>query len=387
MSTDEIPPDIGFFFDAMSAPLDKASMLYEKDDRFRAIAVLLETISAEWTRDNARTGIDLDRLGQTLADVQQNHPGDANVNSLVRFYLALTGVRSGPWYAPSPAPPAPTAAPPTPRRLTATPTATLTVFDVAGTSALSVLTGGRAGAPTSQTVPAWGLATLTDPNLITIVEVPYPACVPFNASCQAGVTTLKTLIDQKTTDKFAMVGTSQGAMVVSQVYDTILKTGCHDDDFVQGITYGNPCRKQGSIAPGCVDPGGYGINVDSWLQPEVDGRWWDFVNPGDPAACNGAGPWLVNGFPFDYRDSIGEWAALLFWEMCNNFSGNIGALIAKLNPPLTMLTLVISLVDTLTGAGLGGPHTTYDQTTPISGNSSTCAELAALQLTDIAKSL
>ena len=347
MSTDEMPPDIGFYFDAMAAPLDDASTQYNTDDRFQAIATLLATISAEWTGDDARTSSDLSTLGQTLADVQQSHPTDSNVASLEQLYVALQGVRSGPSSTPS-KPPLAVPAPPTP------PTAKSTVFDVAGMSAKSVATLGLAH-PTAQTPPSWKLANLVDQNLITIKEVPYPACVPFNA----------------------------------RIRNSTGKPYSRNGDFLQGITYGNPCRQRGSIAPGCVDPGGYGINVDSWLQSNVESRrWWDFANPGDPAACNGAGAWSVGGITYDYRGSIGNWSALPFSEMCRNFTGNLLAFVAQLqNPPPSIFGLAQSLFDTLIGAS-AGPHTTYGQVKPNSTKPTlTCMQLAAEQLTTIAKSL
>jgi hypothetical protein len=379
MSTDENQPDIGFFLDAMSGPLAAASALYPSDARFHSIATLVETISTEWTGDNAQTDSDLDSLGQSLLDVQQSHPTDSNVHSAVQSYLALQGVRSGPWRTPVKPPLAPAAA---------LPTAKLTVFDVSGTSALSVLTGGAAGT-TAQSPPSWNLAGLIDPNLITIKEVPYPAGMPFNNSYQKGVTNLEAMITN-TPGPFALVGTSQGAMVIAAVYDAVRKgTGAlasRTGDLRQGIAYGNPCRKRGSIAPGCADPGGYGINVDSWLQSVVDPNWWDFVNPGDPAACNGAGPWNVDGVPYDYRSGIGQWAATLFAEMCTTFSGNPATLIAGLNVPLNIVPLATALFGTLIGATVG-PHTTYDKTKPKSGSPLTCTQLAANQLMDIAGSL
>jgi hypothetical protein len=379
MSTDPMQPDIGFYFDAMSTPLDTVSMQYRADGRFETIATLVETISEEWQRNNEQAAIDLDTLGPMLAEVQSTHPTDSNVDSLVLFYLALQDVRKGPWYTPSKVPPTRKAVPPT---------AKLTVFDVAGTAALSVLTAGRAGSPTTSTAPGWGLAQLTNSSLVAIKEVPYPACVPFNASYRAGAATLVNMINQ-TPGKFAMVGTSQGAMVITSVYDEIYsgKLSSRNGDFLQGITYGNPCRKAKSIAPGCVDPGGHGINVNSWLQSSVDSRWWDFVNPGDPAACNGAGPWNVGGITYDYSGSNGTWTASLFAKMCKNFNGNLAALIGQLqNPPQNIAALAISLFEVLTGVTVG-PHTTYGQTTPIAGNPLTCAKLAAQQLMAIAASL
>ena len=380
MSTDEIQPDIGFFFDAMSVPLSEASTQYEGDDRFREMASLVETISAEWTRDNTRTGIDLDALGLQLADVLQSHPTDSNVTSLVQFYVGLQGVRSGPWYSRSKPPAAPAAA---------LPTAKLTVFDVGGTSAASVFTAGQAG-PTAQTPPAWNLRNMVNPNLITINEVPYPACVPFGPSVRAGVANLVGMINQMPTGPFAMVGTSQGAMVIASVYERILDPNdplySRNRDFKQGIAYGNPCRKRGSIAPNCTDPGGRGINWKSWLMTTLDDRWWDFVNPGDPAACNGAGPWNVDGVILDYQTLIGDWAATLFLEMYRNFSGNLFALLTQVNPPPNLFYLLISVFGTLFGAA--GPHTTYDQTKPDSTQPTlTCTELAAQQLMDIAAKL
>jgi len=238
------------------------------------------------------------------------------------------------------------------------------------------------------TTPSWHLAQFTNPSLITIKEVPYSACVPFNPSYEAGAATLVNMITD-TTGKFAMVGTSQGAMVISSVYNTIRNGELQgrNADFVQGITYGNPCRQAGSIAPGCVDPGGCGINVNSWLQSGVDSRWWDFVNPGDPAACNGAGPWTVDGMTYDYRGSNGLWTAELFAEMCQNFNGDLIALIGQLvDPPANIADLANALFETLIGVSVG-PHTTYDRTTPIAGDARTCAQLAAQRLMTIAESL
>jgi hypothetical protein len=151
--------DIGFYLDAMSGPLDAATTQYEADDRFHTIATLVETVSAEWTQDDAQTGSDLDTLGQSLLDVQQSHRTDSNVNSLVEFYLSLQGLRSGPSHIPTKPP---LAVPATQS------TAKLTVFDVSGTSALAVLTAGRVGSSTAQTVPSWNLATSTNPSLIAI---------------------------------------------------------------------------------------------------------------------------------------------------------------------------------------------------------------------------
>jgi hypothetical protein len=380
MSTDEIPPEIGFYFDAMSGPLADASAQYNTDDRFQTIATLLATISAEWTADPAQTSSDLDTLGQTLTEVQLSHPTDSNVASLEQLYLALQGVRSGLSSTPSASPmavPAP---------------AKLTVFDVAGTSVKSVLSFGL-DHPTAQTPPSWNLANLanSNPTLITIKEVPYPACVPFNASYQAGAASLISMINNMT-GPFAMVGTSQGAMVIASVYKRLLDPNdalhSRNGDFLQGITYGNPCRQPGSIAPGCADPGGWGINVDSWLQSNVEPRWWDFANPGDPAACNGAGKWNVGGIPYDYRGSIGNWSALMFSEMCRNAIGNFFALLPQLqNPPPTILGILPAVFETLIGAS-AGPHTTYDKTTPNGAQPGlTCTQLAAQQLLTVARSI
>ena len=308
MSTDQMPPDIGFFFDAMSGPLAAASQ-DDADDRIQSIAALVQSISAEWTQDDARNDDGIDALGRALADVQQSHPTDSNVTSLVQFYVALQTVRSGPWFSPG-KPPAATALAQT--------TAKLTVFDVAGTSMASVFTAG-AVPTTAQTPPSWNLANMVNKSLITVKEVPYPACVPFGASYQAGARMLRGMINQLPPGSpFAMVGTSQGAMVTADVYQTLLANDLsgtgplagRNDDFKLGVTYGNPCRKAGSIAPNCTDPGGWGINRESWLMTTVEPkRWWDFANPGDPAACNGGGPWEVGAISYDYDGELGDLAA------------------------------------------------------------------------------
>ena len=383
MSTDEMPPDIGFFFDAMSGPLAAASQ-DDADDRIQSIAALVQSISAEWAQDDARNDDGIDALGRALADVQQSHPTDPNVTSLVQFYVALQTVRSGPWFSPGKPPPA---------TALAQTTAKLTVFDVAGTSMASVFTAG-AVPTTAQTPPSWNLANMVNKSLITVKEVPYPACVPFGASYQAGAKTLVNMIGQ-TEGPFAMVGTSQGAMVIASVYETLLANDLsgtgplagRNDDFKLGVTYGNPCRKAGSVAPNCTDPGGKGINWESWLMTTVEPqRWWDFANPGDPAACNGAPQCTVNGITYNYEGLIGDWAARLFLEMYRNFSSNLTALLWDLNPPPDIWWLLDSLFYTL--LGVAGPHTTYNQTKPDSTQPTmTCTQLAVQELNDIAASL
>ncbi len=147
MSTGEMPPEIGFYFDAMSAPLADASTQYKDDDRFQTIATLLSTISAEWAGDPAQTSSDLDTLGQTLLEVRLSHPIDANVTSLERLYLALQAVRSGLSSTPSESP------------MTVPSTAKLTVFDVSGTSGQSVLSFGLTTRRRKRP-PHWNLAGL-----------------------------------------------------------------------------------------------------------------------------------------------------------------------------------------------------------------------------------
>jgi hypothetical protein len=131
------------------------------------------------------------------------------------------------------------------------------------------------------------LSNALHPDQFTWQLVDYPAWTyPMETSINVGVEMMAELITSTTTD-FVLVGTSQGADVISNVYDE-LRTGAltaYRSRLLAGVTFGNPRREAGHTFPGCADPGGAGINPDQLTETET--LWWDFANPADPAACAG----------------------------------------------------------------------------------------------------
>jgi hypothetical protein len=131
------------------------------------------------------------------------------------------------------------------------------------------------------------LANALNPDRFTWQQVGYPGWVyPMETSINTGVSMMADLITSTTTD-FVLVGISQGADVISNVYDE-LRTGAltaYRSRLRAGVTFGNPRRQAGHTFPGCADPGGAGINSDQLTKTEP--LWWDFANPADPAACAG----------------------------------------------------------------------------------------------------
>lgn len=135
-----------------------------------------------------------------------------------------------------------------------------------------------------------------NPAVWDLVDVAYPgdqlsleAFLSMGNTAAVGVDVLTGLINALPAGrKFAMVGMSQGAIVISRVYDQIVSgsLSSRNADFVAGITFGNPRRKAGHSIPNGDSPGGTdsrGVLADD-LMTSVDSRWWDFVNTGDMAA-------------------------------------------------------------------------------------------------------
>ena len=174
-------------------------------------------------------------------------------------------------------------------------TESATLFTVRGTfgRAIETLMGNPMG--NYETMVGQGV----DKNYWNWVDVDYPgdklsfdSWFKMNETSEEGKQILIDLIN-RTPGKFALCGMSQGAAVISSVYQEI-QSGIlqgRKDDLIAGITFGSPKRQLGHTIPGGVCPGIYrggstthGIlgsdllaNVDSWI-------WWDFANPDDFAA-------------------------------------------------------------------------------------------------------
>lgn len=160
-----------------------------------------------------------------------------------------------------------------------------------------------------------------NPAVWDVVDVAYPgdqwtleSFMAMQDTSAAGVKILTDLINALPAGrKFAIVGTSQGAMVASRVYDQIVggSLSSRNSDLVAGVGIGNPRRKAGWSIPGGTSPGGSASRgvLHTDLMPTTDSRWWDFVNTGD----------LVADCP--YTTPEGQARQLVFQAMQGNWFG------------------------------------------------------------------
>lgn len=114
-----------------------------------------------------------------------------------------------------------------------------------------------------------------------IIVTGYPNNVfPMNVSVQRGVDRVMKLIQQNPGD-FVLVGTSQGAIIMSEVFKQI-RTWPRYSDCVGVFLFGNPEREGGRAFPGCPAPTGHGIMPSSSRLTDTPDLVWEFANPGDP---------------------------------------------------------------------------------------------------------
>jgi hypothetical protein len=243
----------------------------------------------------------------------------------------------------------------------------LTLFTVSGTF----------NTPTQG--PQAEMAALLDSSVWTIYPIKYPAILyPMQNSISAGTASLITAIKQ-TPGKFALSGTSQGGIVVSEVYNEIRygSLAYRRFDLLGGVTFGNPMREQGHTFPGFPDPGGRGIAEDRLK--DTEDLWWDFAAPDDlvPSSPSGAG---------------GEWASAAFDFINNNWTGRdsiVNQILEFIGDPFGEMTGIINLLaggskdlaDTIAGHN---PHESYNIFRPFApADNATCVELGARYLNSV----
>ena len=138
-----------------------------------------------------------------------------------------------------------------------------------------------------------GLAQWINPDLCYGVPIPYPgsfgpiggaAGAPsYQQSVQDGYDLIVQWLETHPVQTFAMIGYSQGAEVISRVAMDMMggPLSAYASRWIGGITFGNPCRGTGFIAPGVADPGGRGISSINMTQlPTIGGEivWFDYVH-------------------------------------------------------------------------------------------------------------
>lgn len=240
----------------------------------------------------------------------------------------------------------------------------ITSLKVANTAALQTILESTPGQQViiyevgeiASTVPSW-FSTNLDPQF-RYIYVGYPAdrTTPQDA-VDAGVTNLTTLINQNT-GKFMFIGTGEGAMVTSTVYDE-LRTGSLQHrraDFLAGVAFGNPKRELGKIFPGGTDPGGHGISDE--LLTGTESLWWEFANPNDMLAT------VVDGSPGTLLSSV-------FDAFMAYYVGDPNIVTAQFSTSSSsnVSQLLHGLMNVWYGTGQTTSHAAYSTATPLaSGN-------------------
>lgn len=183
---------------------------------------------------------------------------------------------------------------------------TVAVYEVAGTAALELQD------PPPPAVYIWSQATL-DPTLekFDYHQVVYPAALAaMGISVAQGVARLSNYI-ASTSNDFILIGTSQGAAVVHDVYKKLLPGGEleeHHHRLLGVVTFGSLRRTEGHTFPGALDPSGRGVDAGRLVEDPPD-YWWDFCRPGDPVC---AMPDTYEGAY--YTGTLDGWQAPRVWS-------------------------------------------------------------------------
>jgi hypothetical protein len=159
---------------------------------------------------------------------------------------------------------------------------------------------------------------------------------------------VRLLLEVYPTGPFVIIPYSEGAIVAADVLD-ILRDPTSPiahryQDCLAVAAYGNPRREAGSVAPGCIDPGGFGIVEPNLV--DTPSWWHDFANgPSVPGAggwdlyttCSNAKPGSVelkdmrDVWSTVYTGTAGKMAKLIFssiflpWKWVGAFKAIVAA--------------------------------------------------------------
>lgn len=138
-----------------------------------------------------------------------------------------------------------------------------------------------------------GLNDYVNGQLCVEVPCPYPATFGFlggSATAPSYQQSIQDAIDwtaqwlaANPTQTFALSGYSQGAEAASRVYLDLVAGSPYEQNFIGGVTFGNPCRKAGAAAPGVASlgPQWRGISsVNMTELPTINGQtvWADYAH-------------------------------------------------------------------------------------------------------------
>jgi hypothetical protein len=210
------------------------------------------------------------------------------------------------------------------------------------------------------------------------MAVPYKADIyPMKASVAQGA---KNLINHINARKgpFVLVGYSQGAGIVANVYDEIRYRSLKPrrPDFLGGVVFGNPRRQDGHTFPHCPNPGGHGIAGHiagpDYLLSDCEELWWDFAAPGDQAACTP-------------NSQAGQWESALYQTLLSNYTGDIHEMLTLVGNGIPNAMLAVEFAGFINGIRnlfhgfvTSGAHAQYQNPAyhPLPGDLRSCIEIA-----------
>lgn len=195
----------------------------------------------------------------------------------------------------------------------------ITVFECPGTSVQASVTGQTVYVPPEEIAKNAFYKGL-DPDIFQYVFVQGYSNVikPMGPSVAKGVQILTDYINDRTVTpgKFAMVGTSQGAMIVSQVVKKLVSGEIPRlADCLGSFHFGNPARQAGRAFPGAatIQPG-QGVSNSSYRLSSTPSWVWEFAAPGDPVCTN------------DPNNLIGQLREGAFNNLLTSWDGNLNSL-------------------------------------------------------------
>lgn len=197
--------------------------------------------------------------------------------------------------------------------------ARITVFECPGTSVAASQVGHSLYVPPediARNVFYKGL----DPDVFKYVFVQGYANIikPMGPSVAQGIEILSGYIADTTLTpgKFAVIGTSQGALIASQVAKKLISGEINRlSDCIGFFHYGNPARQAGRAFPGAaaVAPGN-GIATAAYRLTNTPSWIWEFANPGDPVCCNNP------------STLVGQVREATFSNLLSSWDGNLDSL-------------------------------------------------------------
>lgn len=192
----------------------------------------------------------------------------------------------------------------------------ITVYELPGTSVQASITG-QLQYITPQEVAKNPFYQGLDPDAFAYVFVQgYSNMIkPMGPSVTKGVDILTNYITQ-TPGKFAVIGTSQGALIASQVFKKLMNnTLPRLSDCVGFFLMGNPARQEGRAFPGATTvAAGRGVANSSYRLSNTTDLVWEFANPGDPVCTN------------IHTTTVGQAREAAFNNMLTSWDGNLDSL-------------------------------------------------------------